>query len=50
MKQQSNRQKTIEDIGGGLHPAVDGQNLGQMERIKTQTEGKIYKEISLFSQ
>ena len=29
MKQESNRQKTMEDIGGGLHPAVDGQSLGE---------------------
>ena len=25
--QESNKQKTMEDIDGGLHPAVDGQNL-----------------------
>ena len=24
MKQESNRQKTMEGIDGGLHPAVDG--------------------------
>ena len=29
MKQESNRQKTIEDIDGGLHPAVDGQSQGE---------------------
>ena len=29
MKQESNRQKTMEDIDGGLHPAVDGQSLGK---------------------
>ena len=27
-KQESNRQRTMEDINGGLHPAVDGQSLG----------------------
>ena len=27
MKQESNRQKTMEDIDGGLHAAVDGQSL-----------------------
>ena len=27
MKQESNRQRTMEDIDGGLHPAVDGQSL-----------------------
>ena len=29
MKQESNRQKTMEDIDGGLHPAVDGQQLDE---------------------
>ena len=29
MKQESNRQRTTEGIDGGLHPAVDGQNLGE---------------------
>ena len=29
MKHESNRQKTMEDIDGGLHPAVDGQSLGE---------------------
>ena len=28
-EQESNRQKTMEDIDGGLHPAVDGQSLGE---------------------
>ena len=32
MKQESNRQKTMEDIDGGRHPAVDGQSLGENER------------------
>ena len=27
LEQESNRQKTMEDIDGGLHPAVDGQSL-----------------------
>ena len=31
MKQESNRQKTKEDIDGGLHPAVDGQSLDEDE-------------------
>ena len=31
MKQESNRQKTMEDIDGGLHPAVDGQSQGEGE-------------------
>ena len=31
MKQESNRQTTMEDIDGGLHPAVDGQSLDEDE-------------------
>ena len=27
--QESNRQKTMEDTDGELHPAVDGQSLGE---------------------
>ena len=33
MKQESNRQRTMEDIDGGLHPAVDGQSLGEGEMV-----------------
>ena len=29
MKQESNRQRTMEGIDGGLHPAVDGQSLNE---------------------
>ena len=29
LEQESNREKTMEDIDGGLHPAVDGQSLGE---------------------
>ena len=29
LEQESNRQRTMEDIGGGLYPAVDGQRLGE---------------------
>ena len=29
MKQESNRQRTMEGIDGGLHPAVDGRSLGE---------------------
>ena len=28
LEEESHRQKTMEDIDGGLHPAVDGQSLG----------------------
>ena len=29
LEQESNRQKTMEGIGGGLYPAVDGQSLSE---------------------
>ena len=29
LEQERNRQKTMEDIDGGLRRAVDGQNLGE---------------------
>ena len=29
LEQKSNRQTTMEDIDGGLHPPVDGQSLGE---------------------
>ena len=29
LEQESNRQRTMEDIDGGLHPAVDRQSLGE---------------------
>ena len=31
LDQGSNRQKAMEDIDGGLHPAVDGQSLGERQ-------------------
>ena len=31
LDQESNRQTTVEDIDGGLHPAVDGQSLDEDE-------------------
>ena len=33
LDQKSNRQKTMEDTDGGLHPAVDGQSLGERQKI-----------------
>ena len=32
LDQESNRQKTMEDIDGGLHPAVNGQSLGERRK------------------
>ena len=32
LEQESNRQKAMEDTDGELHPAVDGQSLGESER------------------
>ena len=29
LEQESNRQRTMEGIDGGLHPAVDGRSLGE---------------------
>ena len=29
LEQESNKQRTMEDIDGGLHPEVDGQSLGE---------------------
>ena len=31
LEQEGNRQKAMEDIDGGLHPAVDGQSLVEVE-------------------
>ena len=39
LDQESNRQKTMADIDGGLHPAVDGQSLGE-RRKSPSTEKK----------
>ena len=40
LEQESNRQKTITDINGELHPAVDGQSLG--ERWNKYWSGTVY--------
>ena len=34
VEQENNRQRTMEDIDGRLHPAVDGQSLGEMVKKK----------------
>ena len=34
LDQESNRQKTVEGIDGGLHPAVEGQSLGERRNRK----------------
>ena len=34
--QESNRQKTTEDTGGGLHPAVGGQSLDERSKGMTR--------------
>ena len=33
LEEESNRRKTVEDIDGGIHPAVDGQSLGEGEAM-----------------
>ena len=40
VKQESNRQRTMEDIDGGLHPAVDGQSLGERWNRKATDRGQ----------
>ena len=47
MEQESNRQKTMEDIDGGLHPAVDGQcldedDLHSLKRFSTNSKGHLF--------
>ena len=37
LEQESNRQKAMEDINRGLHPAVDGQSLGEGVKVKAAT-------------
>ena len=32
LEQERNRQKTMEDIDGGLYPAVDEQSLGERRK------------------
>ena len=36
LEQESNRQKAMEDTDGGLHPAMDGQSLGEGEEEQRQ--------------
>ena len=38
LEQESNRQRTMEDIDEGLHPAVDGQSRRWQDNI-TRKEG-----------
>ena len=39
LDQESNRQTAMEDIDGGLHPAVDGQSLDDRRKTKFDTNG-----------
>ena len=42
LDQESKRQKTVEDIDGGLHPAVDGQSLDERRKwLPCQVSGAI---------
>ena len=36
LEQECNRQKTMEDIDGRLHPAVGGQSLGERRKVKVK--------------
>ena len=46
LEQESNTQRTIKDIDGGLHPVVDGQSLGERceksKEWKIKYKGKVY--------
>ena len=33
LERESNRQRTMAGTDGGLHPAVDGQSLGEGEQV-----------------
>ena len=44
LEQESNRQKTMEDTDGGLHPAVDEQSLGERSN-KTATDKRQWKTL-----
>ena len=35
LEQEGNRQKTMEDMDGWLHPAVDVQSLGERWKVKS---------------
>ena len=41
MKQESNRQKTVVDIDGGPHPAVNGQDLGERRKAKGERRDQV---------
>ena len=43
LDQESNSQKTMEDIAGGLHPAVDEQSLGERRKTKANLQGGSWK-------
>ena len=43
MKQESNRQRTMEDTDGGLHPAVDGQSVGGKDEKRASLRLSIVK-------
>ena len=42
LDEENNRQKTMEDIDGGLHPAVDGQCLGERQNKTEKTANKLF--------
>ena len=39
LEQESNRQKAMKGVDRGLHPAVDGQSLGERRKLKACTNG-----------
>ena len=40
VKQESNRQRTMEGIDGGLHPAMNGQSQGETGKQQTEDNGR----------
>ena len=40
LEQESSRQRTMEGTDGGLHPAVDGQSLGERGKQQTEDNGR----------
>ena len=49
VKQESNKQKAMEDIDGGLHPAVDEQSQGETGKQQTDDNGRHWWRATSYS-
>ena len=49
LEQKSNRQRAMEGIDGGLHPAVDGQSLGDGVGTSSQPIPAAYRVLLVLS-